>query len=82
MCIFITIELLIGIVHMPAYTDYWSQNFRYKKSASIMPLKRYQSLRNHLHFDDDNNLQNDDQYFKIRPLLKRNCLAKEGEKNM
>ncbi|CAH1988409.1 unnamed protein product [Acanthoscelides obtectus] len=67
---------------MPAYTDYWSQKFRYNDIAEIMSLKRYQQIRRHIHFVNNAN-QNDDPYFKIRPALeivRRNCMSVEEEK--
>nr|CAI5820030.1 unnamed protein product [Callosobruchus analis] len=42
---FLAIQILMGIVEMPAYTDYWSQKFRYDDIAEVMPLKRYQQIR-------------------------------------
>ncbi|XP_039276089.1 piggyBac transposable element-derived protein 3-like [Nilaparvata lugens] len=78
---FLAIELLVGVVQMPAYTDYWSQSLRYEKIASIMPLKRYQAIRRYLHFVD-NTVQSNDRYFKIRPVLesiRKNCLSVEQE---
>lgn len=79
---FIGIELLMGIVDLPAYTDHWSRELRYEKVACVMPLKKYQLIRRYIHFVD-NTQQNDDRYFKIRPLLdivKKNFLAIEEEK--
>lgn len=38
---FIAINILMGIVDMPAYTDYWSEGFRYDRIANIMPLKNF-----------------------------------------
>nr|CAH7715222.1 unnamed protein product [Callosobruchus chinensis] len=61
---FLAIQILMGIVEMPAYTDYWSQKFRYNDIAEVMPLKRYQQIRRYIHFVNNAN-QNDDPYFKI-----------------
>lgn len=78
---FIAIHLLMGIVKLPAYIDYWSKKLRYNKIADIMPLKRFQQIRRYLHFV--NNLQDDgDRYYKVRQLLesvRRNCLKIEEE---
>lgn len=78
---FIAINTLMGVVNLPAYTDYWSQGLRYEKIANIMPLKRFQQVRRYLHFSD--NLQDDgDRYYKIRPFLegiRQNCLKVEEE---
>lgn len=78
---FLAINILMGIVNMPAYTDYWSAMFRYDKIAKIMTLKKFQLMRRYLHFSD--NLQDDgDRYYKVRPLLQKireNCLKTEEE---
>lgn len=79
---FLAIELLMGIVEMPAYTDYWSEKLRYSRIADIMPLKRYQMIRRFLHFVDNDNID-DDRYFKIRPvmeIIRKNCIKIEYEK--
>lgn len=78
---FLGIELMMGVVHMPAYTDYWALETRYAPIADIMPLKRYQALRRSLHFVDNEDI-NTDRYFKVRPILehvRRNCLKIEPE---
>ncbi|RZF41578.1 hypothetical protein LSTR_LSTR000292 [Laodelphax striatellus] len=80
-CDFLAIKIIMGIVKMPAYTDYWSHEFRYDKVANLMSLKRYQQIRRFLHFVDNND-KNDDLYFKIRKFiekLRRNCLAIANE---
>ncbi|XP_028173039.1 piggyBac transposable element-derived protein 3-like [Ostrinia furnacalis] len=60
----------MGIVDLPAYTDYWSREFRYGAIADIMPLKKFQLIRIYIHFN--NNLLDDgDRYFKVRPLLQK-----------
>lgn len=64
---------------MPSYTDYWSLELRYEKVASVMPLKRFQSIRRYLHFSNNDLSENDpDRYIKIRPLtelIRKNFLA-------
>lgn len=78
---FLAIHIMMGIVSMPSYLDYWSQKFRYPFIADIMPLKRYQQIRRYLHFAD-NNLEDSDRFYKVRPLvekIRQNCLAQERE---
>lgn len=78
---FISIHILMGIVEMPCYLDYWSNRFRYSQIADIMTLKRYQQIRRFLHFTD-NNLQDSDRYYKVRPIAEKiriNCLKQENE---
>ena len=57
-CDFLLIELFMGLIKINSYTDYWSLNFRYDKITNVMPLKRYQALRQYLCFvnSDDCNL--------------------------
>lgn len=79
---FLAIEILMGLVSMRAYTDYWSINLRYDPIANIMPLKRYQVLRRNIHFVD-NSTPTEDRYYKIRPVIeavRQKCLEIEEEK--
>ncbi|KAJ8895093.1 hypothetical protein PR048_000418 [Dryococelus australis] len=64
---FIVIEILMRVVDMPRYLDYWSNSLRHDKIASLMSLKKYQQIRHFIHFV--NNDENCDRYFKIRHLL-------------
>lgn len=78
---FISIKVIMGIVSMPSYLDYWSSKTRYPLVADVMSLKRYQEIRRYIHFVD-NNETNSDPYFKIRPFVERirqNCLKVEEE---
>ncbi|XP_013194243.2 piggyBac transposable element-derived protein 2-like [Amyelois transitella] len=71
----------MGVVKMPAYTDFWAKESRYSKVADVMPLKKFQKIRKFLHFAN-NNEDDGDRYYKIRPLLERirkNCLSIEQE---
>ncbi|KAF9413689.1 hypothetical protein HW555_008135 [Spodoptera exigua] len=65
---FIAINLLMGVVKMPSYRDYWKKDLRYNLIADVMSLKRYEQIRQFLHFVD-NSQQNGDRYFKVRPIL-------------
>lgn len=61
---------MMGIVCLPAYTDYWSKEFRYERIASVMSLKRFQAIRRNIHFMDNTEpVINTDRYFKVRNLL-------------
>ncbi|KAF9413698.1 hypothetical protein HW555_008144, partial [Spodoptera exigua] len=51
---FISMHIMIGIVEMPCYLDYWSNKFRYGQIADICRF---------LHFNDTN-LQDLDRYYK------------------
>lgn len=67
---FLAIQIMMGIVQMPAYTDYWARKTRYPLIADLMPLKKYQQIRRYIHFVD-NTLEDSDRYFKIRPLMEK-----------
>ncbi|XP_060870237.1 piggyBac transposable element-derived protein 3-like [Metopolophium dirhodum] len=80
---YIGIEVLMGIVAMPAYTDYWSADLRYNQIADTMPLKRYQMLRRYIHFVDNETVDTSDRFYKVRPILegiRKNCLSIEQSK--
>ncbi|XP_022815066.1 uncharacterized protein LOC111360518 [Spodoptera litura] len=80
---FIAIQILMGVVQMPSYTDYWSRRLRFTNIADLMPLKRYQTIRRYIHFID-NNLDDGDRYFKVRPVvekIRQNCLKIHEEQN-
>ncbi|XP_026746467.1 piggyBac transposable element-derived protein 3-like [Trichoplusia ni] len=67
---FIAINILMGVVDMPAYTDYWSNDFKYQRISDVMTLKKFQLIRRYIHFND--NLKDDgDRYYKIRPLVEK-----------
>lgn len=79
---FIGMELLMGIITMPSFEDYWSLNTRYSLIADVMPVKRFKKLRRLLHFQDNTADANGDRLFKIRPLLdmiRANCIKTKGE---
>ncbi|XP_061717480.1 piggyBac transposable element-derived protein 3-like [Cydia pomonella] len=79
---FLAIKIMMGIVSMPSYLDYWRTETRYAPIADIMTLKRYQLLRSCIHFVDNDDANNDP-YFKISSVVekvRRNCLAVEEEK--
>ena len=68
---FFGMHLLMGIVKLPAYTLYWSNNVRYPPVADVMLLKRFESLKRSIHVVDNTifDKDSDDKLFKIRPLL-------------
>lgn len=82
---FIGIELIMGIVRMPAYTDYWMNELRFPLISEKMSLKRYQKLRRYIHFADNGADDGTDPYFKIRPIfegLRKNFSKIPNEKRM
>lgn len=67
---FLAIQIMMCVVRMPAYVDYWARRTRFARIADQMPLKRYQQIRRYIHFVD-NTMENGDRYFKIRPVMER-----------
>ena len=72
----------MGIVNMPRYEMYWSNDYRLDGIAKLMSRNRFYDLLSALHFTDNNKLvtrRDDpsyDRFAKIRPLtkmLKANC---------
>lgn len=79
---FMGIEILMGIIRMPSFEDYWSIRTRYSLIADVMPVKRFKKLRRLLHFQDNTAAANGDRLFKIRPMLdmiRANCIKTKGE---
>ena len=70
---FIGMHIKMGIVQLPSYVSYWSQEMRYSPVADVMPRGRFQKLKKYLHFVD--NMTYDeavpDKLFKIRPVLEK-----------
>lgn len=70
---FVSIVLLMGVIDLPAYEDYWAANTRIEQVASLMPVKRFKLLRRYIHFNDNTQLTEDtnDRYYKVRPLIEK-----------
>ncbi|CAH2105119.1 unnamed protein product [Euphydryas editha] len=79
---FLAINVIMGIVVMPSYKDYWSTSFHYSKVAQVMSLKRFQQIRRFIHFTDNSQADLQDRYYKLRPLIdyiRTQCLLVEEE---
>jgi len=79
---FIGIQLLMGIIELPAITDYWSKRFRQHSIAEVMPLKKFLKIRRFIHFVN-NEEKDEDAFFKVRPiaeLIRQNCMKVPPEK--
>ena len=81
---YIGMHIKMGVIRLPAYTHYWSNEMRYPPIADIMPLKRFQTLRKFLHFVDNVTFKEgvSDKLFKIRPIvedLRNQCVLVEPE---
>jgi hypothetical protein len=80
---FVAIHILMGVVRMPCYLDYWSSRLRYPPIADVMPLKKYQLIRRFIHFAN-NNEESTDRYQKVRPVIesiRQNCLLAAEEED-
>ncbi|KAE9545458.1 hypothetical protein AGLY_001001 [Aphis glycines] len=77
---FHAVQLWMGVNKLPAYTNYWSNLMGVPKVQEIMPLKKYQKILRSLHFQNNDEYDPDDRFYKIRPFLnkiRQNCLNQE-----
>lgn len=60
----------MGILPLPSYRCYWSKETRFPHIADVMPVNRYEQVRQYLHFvyNYDSNNEND-KLFKVRPII-------------
>lgn len=78
------IEIIMGIVKMPAIEDYWSNDLRFEPIASAMGIKRYRSIKRFLHFCDNTNVDKNDSYYKVSTVMthiRQGCLKVEEERS-
>ena len=54
---------------MPSQRMYWRLETRYGKVADVMWSKRFEEIKKNLHFNDNNDFDNNDKLFKIRPFI-------------
>ncbi len=59
----------MGIVKLPAYKLYWSQNLRYEPVANVMTKNRFQELMGDLHFVNNLEIDVNDKLAKVRPII-------------
>ncbi len=61
----------MSILNLPSYKLYWVNQIRYHPVADIMPLKRYEKLKQYLHFvyNTTYDANHPDKLFKINPSL-------------
>uniref|UniRef100_A0A9J7Z3Z2 PiggyBac transposable element-derived protein domain-containing protein n=1 Tax=Cyprinus carpio carpio TaxID=630221 RepID=A0A9J7Z3Z2_CYPCA len=75
---FLSMLLFMGVFKFPSLEDYWHHESRFSVIADIMPRKRFQLLRRYIHFNDNQQCnENPDRFYKIRPLfdmLRNQCL--------
>ena len=77
---FLGLMLLMGIVHKPAISMYWSTDVLYQTPiyTEIMRRNRFQLILKFLHFNDNSKAPatddaNRDRLYKIRPLIDHLC---------
>jgi hypothetical protein len=68
---FIGIEILMGVINMPAFEDYWALPIRYSQIADVMPVKWFKKLRRLIHVQDNNSDAKGDRLHKIRSVLEK-----------
>lgn len=70
---FISCLLYMGIIDLPSYQDYWANSTRIEQVASLMPIRRFKTLRRYIHFNNNNDITENttDRYFKIRPFIEK-----------
>ena len=66
---FIGLLIMMGIVRLPSYKLYWSQNsfLNNQGFVNVMPCNRFAKILQYLHINDVGNC--DDPLLKLRPLL-------------
>ena len=80
---YVGMQILMGIIKLPSYRNYWSGALRYRAIADVMSRNRFEILSRYLHFVDNDSVQDvSDKLFKIRPILtavRNECLKVEPE---
>ena len=66
---FIGILFVMSICKMPSQRMYWRLETRYGKVADVMWSKRFEEIKKNLHFNGNNDFDNNDKLFKIRPFI-------------
>lgn len=81
---YLGIEIIMGIVNMPAVEDYWSNDLRFEPIASAMSIKRYRCIKRYLHFCDNTIVDKTDGYHKVSAVIehvRQRCLEIEEERS-
>lgn len=68
---FIGILTVMGYNQLPTFRDYWSTapDLGVSVVSSCMPRARFEELRDHLHYVDNETGQGGDRAWKVRPLI-------------
>ena len=81
---FIGMHMKMGIIDLPSYILYWSNEMRYSVIADLMPLKRFQCIRRFLHSVDNSLNDLSDKLFKVRPIIesiRKQCILISPEES-
>ena len=82
--IYLGINVMMGIVKLPSYRDYWDLHLRYPPIADLMSRNRFALIRQNFHLVDNTNIDIEDKLCKIRPVLqavRNECVKIEPEQN-
>ena len=72
----------MGIVSLPSYKCYWSQQLRYSPVADVMSRNRFQLLLEKLHFFNNDEIDKNDKPAKIKSvvdIVRNQCTEVEPE---
>lgn len=82
---FVGIHIIMGNLHYPRTRLYWNSKLFIPIISENMTFNRFSKLRTHIHFVDPNQVNNQDRFWKVRPLfdaLKKRCSKLELETNL
>ena len=65
----IGMSIKMGILQLPSYKLYWSQNFLCPRIVCVMPRNCYQELLRYLYFVSNDSISTQDKLAKTRPLI-------------
>jgi hypothetical protein len=80
----IGIYLLSGIMPLPRYRMYWNSKTLFPLVADALSQRRFEKLKQFLHFSDNLTANKEDKLHKVRPLVEKirdNCLSAEHERH-
>lgn len=71
---YLGICIYMSVVHMPNVRSYWSTNLGFSQIKNTMSQKRFEFIRQHLHFNDNNKMlpkenPDHDRLHKLRPVI-------------
>lgn len=79
---YIGVCLYMSIVHLPSIRHYWSKSIGYEKIKETMSLKKFEKIRQFIHFNNNETFRKDmpdyDRLHKIRPVIE--ALRKQYKK--